>query len=77
MNECKLSFDAVESDGSPRKFAGMWRPPAPPHGGTVVLGERGAYYTIEQVREAWQRGEFDRPLYTPIVTSDSHSGDRG
>jgi len=57
----QLSFDATNADGTPRKFAGMWRPPfeewlpkARPFAG---------WYHVPEARDAWLRGEGDRPLY--------------
>lgn len=60
-----LTFEPYAKDGAPRLFVGMFRPPfSDLRGKGSFHGDRGIYYSVDQVREAWARGEFDRPLYT-------------
>ena len=60
----RYTFEAVTEDGSPRRYAGMWRPPWPD-----VFYERhgpdGKKISMSSAvtRSGWERGEFDRPIY--------------
>lgn len=63
-----LSFVAIEPDGSPRRFTGMWRPPSPIVGseyssGYVVCSCNMILQSGTQATEHWLMGHFDRPVY--------------
>ena len=63
-----LSFEAIEKDGSPRKFVGMHRPTyeslvSSSVDWTVMELPNGQMVYRNQVRGHWLEGVFDRPLY--------------
>lgn len=59
-----LSFESTTEDGSPREFAGMWRPPSVPQANGYVLCTCGdMLQTRQMMRDHWQWGHFDRPLF--------------
>ncbi len=61
----KYTFEAYKEDGSPRKFAGMFRPPnfMTNLGGYVACSCGQILQTIHQTNEHYQMGHFDAALY--------------
>lgn len=60
-----LSFDAYEPDGSPRVFAGVFRPPFDEISEDEWhrFAEIGPMYAVDHRQRAWSQGKLDRPLY--------------
>lgn len=61
----KLTNEPTARDGSPRRFAGMHRPPLETYatGGYIMCSCGMVLQTLAQGREHWQLGHFDYPLY--------------
>ena len=60
-------FSPTMPDGTPRVFIGVHRrPPITGHAALVVgdgFPQCGRYYTREEHRAAWDRGDFDVAMY--------------
>lgn len=62
-SDARLSFEAFEADGSPRLLVGTHRAPWSPSGSYVICTCGSTLSTVPAVREHWQAGHFDVPLY--------------
>jgi hypothetical protein len=65
-----FTFEAVFPDGSPRRWAGTWRPPhedaerlydETPHEQLITSMKHGDYASFAD--KNWHHGTFDRPIY--------------
>lgn len=64
----RTTTNPYRSDGSPRVFVDMHRPPEPSAHLIILtslspLRADRAFYGREAIRRAWLAGEFDVPLY--------------
>ena len=63
----KYTFEAYKEDGSPRKFAGTFRPPYEEVFEMLKNNGNLMFYTTSQYMidftKQWNGGQFDKPLY--------------
>ena len=60
----KFTFEARCEDGSPRKFAGMWKPPFSEIDFPEYLRKTmRPSYQVDDPMKVWISGAFDKPLY--------------
>jgi hypothetical protein len=72
MNEW---FKHEMEDGTPRVFIGVHRPPLGKFLGkgasVVITPGGGTLYSVNQVRDAWNAGTWDIPMYRDPMSSDA------